>query len=596
MSQPFMNLYNSYPFSTRGLTLFSGDSTNTPSNTHSYYFDIKIPIQQSNVYIPLNGADPSINTKFEVFITDSNNIPIIDNQPCWSFDFPFANQYMTWNTATSMLEFKFQTDAQNPVSNANIIENFYILPWTSHHTLVGPYNYYFVFTFTNSYVLGSGLTNSVIVTNATGNVYTFALCSEYDGAKTNVIIGNNREPLLTFASSDNTIKYGSDTILTSANLSNFPMIPGLQLDPVTKLLEFNNCQVMVNQYVKAGIPMNMTSAITGINYPLNTNQTLVGYGTITGTFGDLFNDVNNYSFNCSMPTTNSSSQYPPYSSGDPTSSTTMNIIIYDASGTSISLNPSYANQPAFVFVNTGFSFVSGNLIFNMNISPQSTPAGNDKYFFYSMPLNTSAIGPFTIKYFIMSYYSGGGGTASFGTVNSMNSCTFTNNEADFTNPCPVVSNTNSSGVVTIRTAPTGPAIQWVPSGQFNVNTQSLNIIPIGSTTPKVYNGVITGNYSTNLNNLTPLVVNLPLIPNVQYSYNWTWFIYYSPLLFLTYNASGVADPTRSAIYGQTSNIVNHYGAVLNTMTSSLSASVLSLTMTPLIPTFTWTLSYDIISL
>jgi len=508
---------------------------------------------------------------------------------------------MTWDTTSSFLTFLYQSDARNPINTASIVENFYLLPWTQR-TLTGPYTYYYVLTFTNqAYLLSDTLSlfSECIVSNTTGNVYTYALCSEFTGTKTVVTVGNHNEKVLSFTASDNSIRYGDDVILTTANSSKYPMIPGLGLDPATSLLEFNNCQVMVNQFINQGSPTNFTSAITP-NYSLSSSTTLIGTGTYTGSFTDLFSDVNNYTMYCSMATSSPASQFPPYVSGDTISKTMMTVIIYDGAGNSICPNQYYAGSPAFVFNNTGFTYSNGNLIFNMNVNPQSIPATNDKYFLFSQPLNTSAVGPFTIKYFCLSYLYGTG----FAVVNSMNSCYFIDNEPDFSNPCPVASNTNGSGQITIRTAPTGPTIKCLPNGGgMNFFTDSLNLVPTASSgVPKVFNAVYFGTF-----NATPgMALNIPVYPYALDNFWYKWTIYITSIsgasIGLTYteNGFGVPASTNTGILSfKSGSIINSFG-ITNTsslFTTTMTSNFLNIAIaTSSITTgFNWTLQVNIMA-
>ena len=582
MSRPSMGLYGGYllpPMSSRSFTMFSGASSIVPVKTYSYLINLAIPINISSSVIPLNGNDPSTTSRLDIYILDSNNHSVIDNNPCWTFVFQNANQYMTWDAVAGLLRFNYQSNAASPVvGNSNIVENFYNMPWTTV-SFEPPFRYYYQFSLTQPYLMGTtGLSFSTTITDTNINVFRYPLCSQTDGVNTQIKIGNHQEPLLSLKLSDSTLKCGNDTIITTANISNYGAITGLRIDPANNLLQFNDQPLMINQYSVPKTPITMTSTIAA-NTQLN--NTIVGTGTISGNYEDLFNNLDGYSFNVVMTTSEISTHYPPFlPNQQPVSSKNLSINITDSLGVSILANP-YTGQPCFYFQDilgnyfkyTTITATSATLTFNTTIYDSSVPIGNDKYFIYTQGLRPNLVGPFTVTYSMFSYYNlgndpmNGNPIAGFSTINSVTNCTFGFIGADTTNPYPVVSNYNgSNNITTIRTGQNAPVIQTYQAsglggGGMNICTDSLQLIPTNATTSKSCRGVKSGTLSS-LKSGT-ISINIQPLPTTIFSFTYTLFVWFNYEQFTTIQTSGVIDPVTLKVLGLTQSTINIAGVTTN---------------------------------
>ena len=621
MSQPSMGLYGGYlpaPLSSRGFTMFSGTSSIVPVKTYSYLINLAIPINISSSVIPLNGNDPSTTSRLDIFILDSNNHSVINSNPCWTFIFQNANQYMTWDAVAGLLRFNYQSNSASPVvGNSSIVENFYNMPWTTV-SLVAPFTYYYQFSLTQPYLMGStGLSFSTTITDTNTNVFRYPLCSQSDGVNTQIKIGNHQEPLLSLKLSDSTLKCGNDTIITTANISNYGIVQGLNINPENSLLQFNDQAVMINQYIATQIPDTMTSTITPNTQLLNTN---VGTVTIIGDAGDLFSNNDGFNLSIVMTSTDLAIHWPPWVAPSQTSQIMLYVNITDGAGVNILPN-TYSTQPCFFiqdttgysgkFIYKAINATTGTISLNMIINDTSVPNGIDKYNLFTQGIRPNLVGPFTVTYTLTSYYSlvNVVPTTGYSTINSVTS-SFGFVGPDMSNPYPVLSNYNGSNkITTIRTGQNGPLIQTyqaagLAGGWMNISTDSLQLIPTNSTTSKSWSGVITGNLKCNL--VSIFSINIQPIPTTAFSFSYKWFIWFSPTIYCTTQVTGLGNPATLQVLGLSANMINisspYYPYNSNYFTTKLSQGGLLITASSNIQEspngspiyYYYTLTYDFI--
>ena len=188
---------------------------------------------------------------------------------------------------------------------------------------------------------------------------------------------------------------------------------------------------------------------------------------------------------------------------------------------------------------------------------------------------------------------------AFATVNGFNPSTFQIWDTDKSNPFPVVSNYDlTNGITSIRTAQNGLLIKSYRSGGTTFYTDSIQLVPTRSTTPKMYYGCQSGTYL----NDPPINFALDIfpIPLTQFTFQWWIFCWGDSNNYITYTASGIADPNANQIYGESGNLGRYAGSIISPTEGAFSCSVsvggLAITAMPIASSWNWTLTYDITSL
>ena len=368
-------------------------------------------------------------------------------------------------------------------------------------------------------------------------------------------------------------------------------IAGLTVDAETNLLTYNEQPIMINQYLTPTTTFNFTSTITQ-STQLSGSANILASCVVSGSFEDLFNHDFIYTFSVNFNTAEVASTFP-FTSLYPTD---VWINITDASGQNIvALN---SGQPSFYIRNTFLSFTSSVLYFQAKLSKDVAPVGSSQYFFFTNNLNTSAVGPYTITIAMQSIYDAYSSPA-FATVNKFNPSTFQIWDTDKSNPFPVVSNYDlTNGITSIRTAQNGLLIKSYRSGGTTFYTDSIQLVPTRSTTPKMYYGCQSGTYS----NDPPINFALDIfpIPLTQFTFQWWIFCWGDSDNYITYTASGIADPNANQIYGESGNLGRYAGTIVSPSEGAFSCSVsvggLAITAMPIASSWNWTLTYDITSL
>jgi hypothetical protein len=368
-------------------------------------------------------------------------------------------------------------------------------------------------------------------------------------------------------------------------------IPGLAVDAETNLLTYNEQPIMINQYLTPTNTFNFTSTITQ-STQLSGSANILASCVVSGSFEDLFSPDFIYSFSVNFNTAEVPSTFP-FTSLYPTD---VWINITDANGQNIvALDP---GQPTFYIRNTFLSFTSGVLYFQAKLSKDVAPVGSSQYFLFTNSLNTNAVGPYTITIAMQSIYDAYGSPA-FATVNKFNPSTFQIWDTDKSNPFPVVSNYDlTNGITSIRTAQNGLLIKSYRSGGTTFYTDSIQLVPTRSTTPKMYYGCQSGTYS----NDPPINFALDIfpIPLTQFTFQWWIFCWGDSNNYITYTASGIADPNANQIYGESGNLGRYAGTIISPTEGAFSCSVsvggLAITAMPIASSWNWTLTYDITSL
>ena len=368
-------------------------------------------------------------------------------------------------------------------------------------------------------------------------------------------------------------------------------IEGLTVDAETNLLTYNEQPIMINQYITPTNTFNFTSTITQ-STQLSGSANILASCVVSGSFEDLFNHDFIYTFSVNFNTAEVASTFP-FTSLYPTD---VWINITDANGQNIvALNP---GQPSFYIRNTFLSFTSSILYFQAKLTKDVAPVGSSQYFFFTNNLNTSAVGPYTITIAMQSIYDAYSSPA-FATVNGFNPSTFQIWDTDKSNPFPVVSNYDlTNGITSIRTAQNGLLIKSYRSGGTTFYTDSIQLVPTRSTTPKMYYGCQSGTYL----NDPPINFALDIfpIPLTQFTFQWWIFCWGDSDNYITYTASGIADPNANQIYGESGNLGRYAGTIISPTEGAFSCSVsvggLAISAMPIASSWNWTLTYDITSL
>ena len=368
-------------------------------------------------------------------------------------------------------------------------------------------------------------------------------------------------------------------------------IAGLAVDAETNLLTYNEQPIMINQYLTPTTTFNFTSTITQ-STQLSGSANILASCVVSGSFEDLFSHDFIYTFSVNFNTAEVASTFP-FSASYPTD---VWINITDANGQNIvALNP---GQPSFYIRNTFLSFTSSILYFQAKLTKDVAPVGSSQYFFFTNNLNTSAPGPYTITIAMQSIYDAYGSPA-FATVNKFNPSTFQIWDTDKSNPFPVVSNYDlTNGITSIRTAQNGLLIKSYRSGGTTFYTDSIQLVPTKSITPKMYYGCQSGTYL----NDPPITFTVDIfpIPLTQFTFQWWIFCWGDSNNYITYTASGIADPNANQIYGESGNLGRYAGTIVSPSEGAFSCSVsvggLAITATPIASSWNWTLTYDITSI
>jgi len=368
-------------------------------------------------------------------------------------------------------------------------------------------------------------------------------------------------------------------------------IAGLAVDAETNLLTYNEQPIMINQYLTPTTTFNFTSTITE-STQLSGSANILASCVVSGSFEDLFNHDFIYTFSVNFNTAEVASTFP-FSASYPTD---VWINITDANGQNIvALN---SGQPSFYIRNTFLSFTSSILYFQAKLSKDIPAVGSSQYFFFTNSLNTNAVGPYTITIAMQSIYDAYGSPA-FATVNKFNPSTFQIWDTDKSNPFPVVSNYDlTNGITSIRTAQNGLLIKSYRSGGTTFYTDSIQLVPTKSITPKMYYGCQSGTYL----NDPPINFALDIfpIPLTQFTFQWWIFCWGDSNNYITYTASGIADPNANQIYGESANLGRFAGTIVSPTEGAFSCSVsvggLAITTMPIASSWNWTLTYDITSL
>lgn len=583
-----------------GSIVATATSSITPSINNNYLTHISFPLNPISPF-PQVIKDPTTNSLLEIFILngtdDDSGYPanLMTTGPAFSFYSP--SSYFSWNQSTSIMTFNYQSQAQNPKTTADTNDYFYTASnWNSAVALSPPYTYYYVWTtFQQTYTFSSTPTLTCSVSQNVGNPYIYPLCSQNDGTSTNIAIGNHGEEKIIFTGND--MFYNSNKFITTANVASYVSnINGLNIDPITKLLQFNNQAVMINQYAGQVIPQPMT--IYPQTYPFSLQGTIQIDGqvvinnlatiTINDTFSDLFLYDNGFNFKVHMTSNLPISQIPftfPTSGGgagipDPGSPTQLWVNILDKDGNNIVPNLAF-RQFTFIFYNTGWTYDGTNLVFSRFVDKSSTPNSNDAFNFYTMPLNTSAQGPFTINYGVL---SNNNITSTLTTITGFVGASFSVNFGDISNPYPVVSNYDGNQqITTIRTGAYGPIIKTAINGDTSITTNSLSLIPsIGpqvsaTSLSKWRKGVVSGNESNSQapnQNIHYVQIQIPNIPQSSFYFTYTLFFYINSQGYQTTTATGIVDiqTTPISFDVQNASIINQSTTPViyaNTLVNSL---------------------------
>ena len=609
-----------------GSIVATATSSITPSINNNYLTHISFPLNPISPF-PQVIKDPTTNSLLEIFILngtdDDSGYPanLMTTGPAFSFYSP--STYFSWNQSTSTMTFNYQSQAQNPQNTADTNDYFYTASnWNSAYTLSPPYTYYYVWTtFQQTYTFGSTPILTCSVSQNVGNPYIYPLCSQNDGTSTNIAIGNHGEGKVIFTGND--MFYNSNKFITTANVASYVSnINGLNIDPITKLLQFNNQAVMINQYAGQVIPQPMT--IYPQTYPFSLQGTIQIEGqvlinnlatiTINDNFSDLFMYDNGFNFKVHMTSNLPISQIPftfPTGGGgggvpDYGSPTQLWVNILDKDGNNIVPNLAF-RQFTFIFYNTGWTYDGTNLVFSRFVDKSSTPNSYDAFNFYTMPLNTSAQGPFTINYGVL---SNNNITSSITTITGFVGASFSVNLGDTSNPCPVVSNYDANQqMTTIRTGLNGPLIKTKINGDTNITTNSLSLIPsIGPQVSAVSlckwrKGVVSGN-ETNSANPTingPLYVQIqiPNIPPTPFYYSYTLLYFSSIAKYETLNATGIVNmqSTPISFLSQNASVINQTvnSIYSNTIINSIpNPQTFQINFQQTANTYNYTLAYEFI--
>ena len=368
-------------------------------------------------------------------------------------------------------------------------------------------------------------------------------------------------------------------------------IAGLTIDTESNLLTYNEQPIMINQYLVPTTTFNFTPSIFQTTNLTGAGAILASC-VVSGNFEDLFSHDFIYTFSLNFDSVDDPSVFA-FSASYPTD---VWINITDAGGQNIvSLN---SGQPSFYIRNTFLSFVGGKLYFQAKLTKDIAPVGTSQYFFFTNSLNTNAVGPYTITIAMQSIYDLPSGP-TYATVHKLNPSTFQIWDTDTSNPFPVVSNYDlPNGITTIRTGQNGLLIKSYRSGGTTFYTDSIQLVPTKSITPKMYYGCQSGTYL----NDPPINFALDIfpIPLTQFTFQWWIFCWGDSNNYITYTASGIADPNANQIYGESANLGRFAGTIVSPTEGAFSCSVsvggLAITAMPIASSWKWTLTYDITSL
>ena len=369
-------------------------------------------------------------------------------------------------------------------------------------------------------------------------------------------------------------------------------IAGLAVDPVSQLLCYQGQPLMVNQYIYPNIIS--LSAITSLYFNFSSISLPIATATVNGNFNDLFNPNLTYQLNFSF------SSAEPVASFTNSLSTILTVIILDANGHNI-LAGAEPVVPVFQFDKRDglFSYVNNNFVFQATLTSSSTPLNTDYYNMFTQGLNTGAVGPYTINLCISSMVSIQP-TPTYFVATSLNTASFEVWDIDMSNPFPVVSNYDlTNGITTIRTSQHGLLIKSYRDRGTSLYTDSLQLIPTYSTTPKTWHGVITGTVAAP-DPSVHFIINVNKVPTTPFAYTCILFVYISNTNCVTDNNTGIANPITYTVSAQSSNVVSWIGANIYPPVITMDPTGFLVNVQHEIPlgspAFNYTLTYDFISL
>ena len=369
-------------------------------------------------------------------------------------------------------------------------------------------------------------------------------------------------------------------------------ISGLAVDPDSKLLCYQGQPLMINQYTT---PNTISlSATTSLYFNFSSISLPIATTTVNGNFNDLFNPTLTYQLNFSF------SSAEPVASFTNSLSTILTVIILDANGNNI-LAGAEPVVPVFHFDKRDglFSYVNNNFVFQATLTPSSVPLYTDYYNMFTQGLNTTAPGPYTINLCISSMVSIQP-TPTYFVATSLNTASFEVWDIDMSNPFPVVSNYDlTNGITTIRTSQHGLLIKSYRDRGTSLYTDSLQLIPTYSTTPKTWHGVITGTVAAP-DPSVHFIINVNKVPTTPFAYTCILFVYISNTNCVTDNNTGIANPITYTVSAQSSNVVSWVGTNIYPPVITMDPTGFLVNVQHEIPlgspAFNYTLTYDFISL